>query len=76
MEIHNEQKNKHIKFKKKVIILITLGDKVDKLFSEGKINKKKKKEIKEIISLKWDAAYNKHPYVSQSIKQGFNLLYT
>jgi len=71
-----EQKRKHLEFKRKVIILVTLGDKVDKLFKEGKINKKKKKEIKEKISLEWDKAYNRHPYIPQSVKQGFNLLYT
>lgn len=71
-----ENEEKYLAFKKKVIILVTLEDKVDKLFKEGKINKKKKKEIKEKISLEWDKAYNRHPYISHSIKQGFNLLYT
>lgn len=71
-----EQKRKHLEFKKKVLMLVALEDKTDELFKEGKINKKKKKEIKEIISLEWDKAYNRHPYIPDSIKQGFNLLYT
>jgi len=76
MEKQNELKNKHLQFKKKVLVLIAFEDKMNKLFKEGKINKKKKKEIKEMISLEWDKAYNRHPYIPQSIKQGFNLLYT
>jgi tRNA nucleotidyltransferase (CCA-adding enzyme) len=76
MENQNELKNKHLQFKKKVLVLVALEDKMNKLFKEGKINKKKKKEIKEMISLEWDKAYNRHPYIPQSIKQGFNLLYT
>jgi len=75
MENQNELKNRH-QFKKRVLVLVALEDKIKKLFKEGKINKKKKKEIKEIISLEWDKAYNRHPYIPQSVKQGFNLLYT
>jgi len=76
MQNQNELKRKHLEFKKKVIILVSLRKRMDKLFSEGKINKKKKKEIKEKIKYEWDKAYNKHPYIFQSIKQSFNLLYT
>lgn len=76
MENNEEQKRKHLEFKKKVLVLVAIEDKINKLFKEGKIKKKKKKEIKEKISLEWDKAYNRHPYISQSVKQGFNLLYT
>jgi len=76
MENQKELRDKHIEFKKKVILLVALEDKMNNLFKEGKINKKKKKEIKEKISLEWDKAYNRHPYISHSVKQGFNLLYT
>lgn len=76
MEEQNEAKNKHIEFKKKVTFLVTLEDEVDRLFKERKINRKKKKEMKDLISLEWDKAYNRHPYISQSVKQGFNLLWT
>ncbi len=76
MENQNELKNRHPQFKKRVLVLVALEDKIKKLFKEGKINKKKKKEIKEMISLEWDKAYNRHPYIPQSVKQGFNLLYT
>jgi len=75
METQNEREKKHLEFKKKVIFLVALEDKTNKLFKEGKIKRKKKKEIKKIISLEWDKAYNRHPYILKSIKQGFNLLY-
>ena len=76
MNNSTENQKQHFEFKRKVIYLTILGRKADKLFLEGKINKKKKKEIKEFISWEWDKAYNKHPNIPQSIKQGFNLLYT
>ena len=70
-----ENEEKHLKFKQKGLILFAIGRKTDKLFEEGKINKKNKKEIKEKISCEWDKLYNNHPNISSSIKQGFNLLY-
>jgi len=76
MEIQEEKQKKHLEFKRKVIILVEIEDKLNKLFKAGKISKKKKKEIKEKISLEWDKAYNRHPYIPQSVKQSFNLLYT
>ena len=72
MENHNEKQERHLEFKRKCIMLVALRRKVDKAFIEGRITKKRKKEIKEKILLEWDKAYNKHPYISLSVKQGFN----
>lgn len=76
MENQNEQQKKHLEFKQKGFILVTMRKKADKFFREGKISKKQKNEIKERIKNEWRKAYNRHPYISQSVKQGFNLLYT
>ncbi len=67
---------KHSEFKQKGFILVAIRKRMDKLFNEGKISKKQKKEIKEKLKNEWRKTYNRHPNISQSIKQGFNLLYT
>ena len=64
-----------IEFKRKAIILSTLGQELDRLYSENKINKKKKKEIEKKLIYEWHKAWNKHPNIPDSIKQAFNLLY-
>lgn len=74
--IEKENEKKHIEFKRKVIYLVILGRRVDRLFLEGKITKREKSKRKKLLSWEWDKAYNRHPNVSQSIKQGFNLLYS
>jgi tRNA nucleotidyltransferase (CCA-adding enzyme) len=73
---NEQQKRKHLEFKQRGFILVAIRKRADKLFSEGKINKKQKNEIKERLKEEWRKVYNRHPYISQSIKQGFNLLYT
>lgn len=69
-------KRENLSFKEKVTFLVEARKKVDRLFIEGKISEKKKKEIKKIISYEWDVAYNQRLDIPQSVKQGFNLLYT
>lgn len=71
-----QEKREHNNFKKNGFLLILLRRKADKLFEEGKMSKKKNKEIKEKIKYLWHKAYNRHPNVSSLIKQGFNFLYT
>jgi len=65
----------HLAFKKKGFILVALRKRANRLFNEDKINNKQKNKIKEKLKNEWRKAYNRHPHISQSIKQGFNLLY-
>lgn len=76
MENQNEQRDKCLEFKKKGFILVLVKKKTDELFIKCKISKRQKNKIKEILKEEWRKVYNRHPYVSQSVKQGFNLLYT
>lgn len=71
-----EQEKKHLEFKRKGFILLAFRKKSDNLFKDGKISNRKKNKIKEKLKYEWRKAYNRHPYISQSVKQGFNLLYT
>ena len=73
---NEELKIKHLEFKRKGLILVAIRKRTNELFSQGKISKEQKNEIKEKIKYEWRKTYNRHPYISQSIKQGFNLLYT
>lgn len=76
MQNQNEQEKKHLEFKRKCCTLITIRRKADELCNQGKISKYQKNKIKEKLKYEWRKAYNRHPYISQSVKQGFNLLYT
>jgi len=73
--MENNLEKQHMEFKLRGLFLVKLHDKYKKLFSEKKISRKKYREMKEWIREEWNKAYNRHPYISPSVKKGYNLLW-
>lgn len=69
----NEQKL--FEFKRKSLILTFIRKKTDELYLEGKIKKKEKNKIRNLLLYEWRKNWNRNPNIPKSIKQAFNFLY-